>query len=110
MWIQSKYGFTSVTRTKSGDFQMRFREIKHAKAHAKAFRIPGDLITTTDSDYPYRFIVHENAWERISSELMASIDYGNFKDACWDNHKWYMFLNKLWTLYRGEQDKSIKVS
>lgn len=85
MWLFTKYGFFSVVKKKFNKedmpFQIRSRRRADLQNVVSRVNLPGPIIETSDSDYPYRIVVDEADLGRLFSVLVQELDYSNFKDA-----------------------------
>lgn len=106
MWLFTKYGMFSVVRCSTDPDVLKFRARKreHLEALIKQARLSKDrrIIETTDSDYRFRIILNRTLGLRILDELMADIDYTNFKDAAkkqqGSNNDYVKTLLQVWGL------------
>lgn len=67
---------------------LRARNINHLIQVRRAFNAIENcpLITSTDSDYPYRIIITRRQAEQLVQWLVADIDFDNFKNAVGAKH------------------------
>ena len=92
MWICSKWGFFSIVAALDDDGELdttrmviRSRRRQHLEALAANVDdhlfSPVEILSTPESDYPFRVVVcAETAW-RVVEQLSRSVDYSNFKNA-----------------------------
>lgn len=92
MWLFTQYGFYSVVcardlagnpaRVDPDTFMVRARCRRHLESLQKRFPQMASLeiADTTNTDYRFRVVVPKTVWAEVVRELIAEIDYGNFKD------------------------------
>jgi hypothetical protein len=94
MWLFTKYGFYSATRSKTEPekMQIRARARQDLVNLQTAFHLEGEILVTPKNDYRYRIIVSMERWVKLASELAADIDYNNFKAQIkdYDRHDLYV--------------------
>ena len=80
MWIFTKRFFCSVVSQNNNMLVVRFRTYEHAKQFKK---ISGceKIFKTYGRDYRYRVVIDKTKFAKIISNVIADIDYFNFKDA-----------------------------
>lgn len=101
MWLFTRHGFYSVTRSINEPDKLQIR----ARAKADLERLAGFMVTrdqpvaqgtakdlqkiieTRNADYRWRVIVTPDTWQIIAVELMADIVYHNFKNEIRDNQR-----------------------
>jgi len=119
MWLFTRHGFYSVTRsTKEPDkLQVRART-RGDLENLAGFLITRDqptcillgrdmeIIETPAADYRYRWIVEPGDWLIISVELMADIQYHNFKDQIKDHERHNDYLG-VWSIMNGVQRRHV---
>lgn len=107
MWIFSKFGFFSIVETKekyheNEDFMIRARCEEHLKNLNNHCGINYRIIKTEDADYMYRIVVSKEDFHKIMLELEKSVDYTNFKDACFKynpkDYDWHEALHSVWDI------------
>jgi hypothetical protein len=78
MWIFTRYGFLSIVQ--HNDYQNILIVRSRFKGHIQ--RIFGDVEVENDAgtDYEYRTEIPKEKVAKIISDLIADIDYGNFKN------------------------------
>lgn len=83
MWLFSKYGFYSITRTQNrNEWQVRSRvkkDLQNLIDNIGAIK-KSKIIETIDSDYRFRIILDSEQYIDLSAFLIASVDYTNFKN------------------------------
>jgi hypothetical protein len=118
MWLFTRYGFFSVCRAHKlparkypvpdpkGYFMVRARCYEHLESLCSAFTVLHHvpILTSTKTDYPYRIVVHRDAWMDVAGKLALEVDYVNFKEEC---HKarpkdvaYHEALMRVWALLR----------
>ena len=116
MWIFSKYGFYSIVRTREQrnpgeDYMIRARVRNHLETLKRLAELPNPVIRTADSDYEYRLVVSEEAYRKVMNFLEESIDYPNFKSACYayDSRDgfWHQALHEVWAVMADLQSREI---
>ncbi len=67
---------------------LRARNVNHLIQIRRVFNSIENcqLITTTDSDYPFRLIITQRQAEQLAQWLVADVDFTNFKNAVGDKH------------------------
>ena len=107
MWIFSKYGFFSIVRTREQrhpdeDFMIRARVQTHLETLKRLAELPAPVIRTSDSDYEFRLVVSEEEYRKVMTLLEESVDYPNFKNACFEydgqDSFWHRALHEVWEL------------
>jgi len=95
MWIQSIFGAFSIncadTAPGSGvldpeTLMVRARRREHLELLRGAFSAIADhpIMETPRGDYRWRMIVQKAVVAQVVAELVAQVDYPNFKSACAD--------------------------
>ena len=95
MWLFTKYGFYSAVCARQGDgkqgmpvdldrMMVRARSQRHLEALIE--RCPDQLGNceveeSSHTDYRFRLFVSKNAWRRVADQLIAEMEYDNFKGA-----------------------------
>lgn len=85
MWVATKIGFFSATRsTVDPDLiQVRARherDLKNLRRFAREWKTPiGKIVRTPEADYPARIIMKPTTWADLLYYLGQDIDYTNFK-------------------------------
>lgn len=112
MWLFTKYGFFSSVciKEKKGAInpdrlKVRARRRSHLVALCKRFpnKLNGARIFTDDkADYRYRIFVGKRLWAEIVGELIAELNYDNFKNACPD-HDYHDALTNVWVVMHNFQ-------
>ncbi len=111
MWIMTTVGFFSVVQASADELMVRARShadiermrralLKHV--YASELRI----ITTMHADYPFRLIVRRDLFADYMREMVAGIDYGNFKSevAKTDPQRSHYTYGRVWSVLRGDLD------
>lgn len=117
MWLFTKYGFFSVVcgREKNGPsveldqntYMVRARKKGHLQNLINNSDILGDpqIVKSEDTDYRYRIIVLAEIWTKVIAKMTSEIDYGNFKNECFELDKDYVkYLSSVWqTMYEMQE-------
>lgn len=112
MWIATRFGFFSVVCARKSRtsheinpdiFMVRVRRRQHLEALLAAvpkLALPGEIMATVGTDYPFRLFVSKKKWIETMVELSEDIDYGNFKNEAhkFADHKYDAFLGSTWSL------------
>jgi hypothetical protein len=79
---------------------VRCRKLPHVKELARLVDQQRAVITTRDSDYPYRFIVTRRELCSLMVTLANSVDYTNYKDHMAKGHPagFMRVLHEVWAL------------
>lgn len=122
MWLFTKYGFYSVTRSKTEPQKIQVRArvradlealIAAATAAGLAWAIPKfgkpveivlpEVLETPEADYRYRIILPFDRWQALAGLLAAEVDYFNFKDQITDpaRHRLY---TRIWAMLADLQN------
>lgn len=119
MWIATRYGFFSVvcarksvtSREINPDIVMvRARRRQHLEAliaGVPKLAVPGEIMVTAGTDYPFRLFVSKKKWTDALVELSEDIDYGNFKNEAHklSDSKYDGFLGGTWSLGLRMEDR-----
>ena len=112
MWLMTKYGFFSIVsawktetdKTPHPDLVMiRSRRREHLGNLQNRFEILKDCVITETphTDYPYRIITGKAEIAPVISELLAEVDYCNFKSevhkSLTDDAAYQAFLMNVWS-------------
>lgn len=120
MWLFTKHGFFSATRsrTDASKIQVRARAKKDIQALRKVL-IDGDLIPkarkvleTPGADYRWRLILTPQEWAIAMALLGEEIDYPNFKDAIHDIPEQadkLDILHRLWSMMYEYQAQQVRL-
>ena len=95
MWIFTTEGFLSIVQHKSkmGYFQVRSRTIEPLKIYW-----PNLQVEVIDwADYRYRITMRKEDAMPVLIDLILSIEYTNFKNAC-DDYQYRVLLGNIWRL------------
>lgn len=88
MWIATQDGYFSAVnniKDKSGETVLvRARASKDLYNLREAGVEFGRIICIERADYPYRAVIHRDAWANYLATAVAAIDYPNFKDRIHD--------------------------
>jgi len=116
MWLFTRHGFYSVTRSINEPDKLQIR----ARAKGDLERLAGFMVTrdqpvaqgtakdlqkiieTPDADYRWRVIVTPDTWQIIAVELMADIVYHNFKNEIRDNQR-HNDYTRVWGIMNSVQ-------
>lgn len=81
MWLFTRSGFFSVTRTPDDNkMQIRARVKDHLLRLKSRLGLRNKVIHTNKADYLYRIIVSEGVWLKVAAQLsLDALDYSNFK-------------------------------
>jgi hypothetical protein len=87
MWIFSKHGFYSVTRSRTvkGFMQVRARCRGDLENLKREFALTGQIIETPEADYRWRIMCRPTTWEMLALKLAQDVDYSNFKASVGDD-------------------------
>lgn len=89
MWLFTTIGFYSIVRSslEPDHFQIRARKREHLVNLQEHMEYQfgrgclGNIIACPDADYRWRLIVNQPRLETTLGELLAMVDYTNFKSA-----------------------------
>jgi len=112
MWLVTKYGFYSIVRAHGpdGPYGAPHPELMMIRARKQAHLVKlktfhkglGDIRETDHTDYPYRIIADRDVVALVVSQLMADVDYMNFKNAAHkeqpEDKQYHNFLHSVWSL------------
>ena len=94
MWIFTKYGFITVSQHKRVEEQFM---IKSRVRTPLDILWPESKITILpEVDYRFRISIPKTEAMEVLSNLISSIDYSNFKNACEEDAAYRRTLNKIW--------------
>lgn len=88
MWIATTAGFFSAVQHRDDHDQLMIRARSHADlvnltavamGHLDVW--PPEITETGHADYPYRVTMSRRDWAACVTELIAGVDYDNFKNA-----------------------------
>lgn len=85
MWLMTKYGFYSAVadRDRPDGVVVRARARKDLEQLCELGGLDPDVIVgpNSHSDYRWRIFMGRDRWEPLVGQLVANIDYPNFKSA-----------------------------
>jgi hypothetical protein len=94
MWIFTKHGFISVSQHKKEEEQFMIKS---------RVRTPLDILwpeskisILPEADYRFRISIPKTEAMEVLSDLISSIDYSNFKNACEEDAAYHRVLTKIW--------------
>jgi hypothetical protein len=110
MWLFTKHGFYSAVQDRDNPARIWVRA--RAKADLenlrKEFRLSQQIVRSPRADYGWRLKLRRKTWEKIAAQLVASIDYSNFKDAvkaCADQQDKLDAYMQVWSAMARYQDR-----
>lgn len=109
MWIFTKYGFYSVTKSpvEKGKMQIRARtreDLENIQIFFQDKLRTGApvIIETNSADYRWRVVVSRSDWVKLAAELARDVEYENFKNTIADRRRHDLYL-RVWGVMRGLQ-------
>ena len=104
MWVFTTHGFLSIVQHNAmpDHFQVKSR-------------VPGPLeslwpdheVEVIDwADYRYRITIEKPEVLPVLLEVIASVDYTSFKDACSDDANYHLALSSVWQVMYSFQEHS----
>ena len=112
MWLCTRHGFFSVTRSKEqpSKIQVRARVRMHLENIIPMLEGKRPkVIYTPQADYHYRILLSPGQAQYLLQELAREIDYCNFKDevaqAMPDDKKYKSALSSVWQIFSRIQLK-----
>ena len=122
MWLMTKHGFYSIVcahddagRPHKKLMMIRARRKEHLEA-LKDYGVPGNIVETDNTDYPYRIIAERNVVVPIAARLMEEVDYSNFKNAAAaptgtpGDAAYHTFLHSVWAAGLRMEPRGKKVN
>lgn len=115
MWMFTKIGFVSVVKDAGApqNVWLRFRCLQDAERF-RAFSVeaavarPATVMSTPESDYPYRMRLHRVDWLELAAALAGDVDYPNFKQAALEDDtcpsRWQAY-HEVWGIMRQFQHR-----
>lgn len=101
MWLLTIQGFYSVVAHRENPDVVLVRGRVRADLEALKAQIPGlDVFEDPTADYRWRAEVTRAEWTRAASELAASVDYDNFKNAVarWQGQERHDIYSEVWAV------------
>ena len=108
MWLFTRHGFYSITRSKQepDKLQVRARVRLDLENLKNLTGLTEPILETTDSDYRWRMIVTPVDGEYLVSLLTHDIDYPNFKSSIAarpDQQSREHDYHTIWAIHQGWQ-------
>lgn len=109
MWLFTKHGFYSATRsaTNKGFIQIRARCRGDLVNLQERFALTGKIIETPEADYRWRILCRPSTWEMLAVKLAADVDYSNFKNSVGDDQH-DKPLMAVWSLMNRFQEEQTR--
>lgn len=109
MWLFTRHGFYSITRSLDEPTKLQIRaRVRGDLENLQAFTgVPGPILETPTADYRWRWIVTPAEAKVITVRLTQDIIYSNFKSAIArqpDQSAKLPALHDIWTLHHGWQN------
>jgi|TARA_B100001105_G_scaffold234419_1_gene208978 hypothetical protein len=96
MWIFTTYGFLSVVQHNA---LLDHFQIKSRVRDPLSELWPDHEIEVIDwADYRFRITIEKSEALPTLIEVMGSVDYTSFKDACGCDSKYHLALTKIWNI------------
>jgi hypothetical protein len=109
MWLFTKHGFYSATRsnTVKGFMQIRARCRGDLENLKREFKLTGAIIETPQADYRWRIVCRPTTWEMLALKLAQDVDYSNFKNSVGDDQH-DKPLMAVWSLMNRFQEDTTR--
>ena len=96
MWMFTTYGFLSVVQHNA---LLDHFQIKSRVRDPLSELWPDHEIEVIDwADYRFRITIEKSEALPTLIEVMGSVDYTSFKDACGCDSKYHLALTKIWNI------------
>ena len=99
MWVFTDKGFLSIVQH---DALPAYFQVKSRVIDPLEILWPNHEIEIIDwADYRFRITIEKSEALPVILEVMASVDYTSFKDACRDDYNYHESLCRIWgEMYR----------
>ena len=99
MWVFTEGGFLSIVQH---DALPDYFQVKSRVVDLLEILWPDHEIEIIDwADYRFRITIEKSEALPVLLEVMASVDYTSFKDACRDDYNYHEALCRIWgEMYR----------
>lgn len=106
MWLFTKHGFYSATRSKTtkGFMQIRARCRGDLENLQQRFGLSGKIIETPEADYRWRILCRPSTWEMLAVKLAQDVDYSNFKNSVGDDQHDKPLMAVWSAMHRFQED------
>jgi hypothetical protein len=106
MWLFTKHGFYSATRsnTVKGFMQIRARCRGDLENLKREFQLTGKIIETPQADYRWRIVCRPTTWEMLALKLAQDVDYSNFKNSVGDDQHDKPLMAVWSAMHRFQED------
>ncbi len=108
MWLFTKVGFFSVTRSRYNDEELQIRaRVKEDLENLKRY-LPslGSIVEMEDADYRYRIYVSVGDFKKVVDKIIDDIDYDNFKNKVAKEQGWkrsWLYGN-VWSIMKDAEE------